>query len=207
LNLLLLFVTSFSSLFNICRSRDSTEPPRWFLVTPARRRRRGGGGGIRGSPNRLSIPGIKGPSSKFLISFYHPHQYCQILISIMKRSKPNYVAPGLLNKYSKKPMSFKSFSSRSNLTKRQELLFKDSLTQVNEEPSRTPPATTDNVDIQPHVPPMSEQNRHDEIMEEINAEIIEEIDPEFNVQALEDIDLAINDDSQNEQNLNESKYN
>ncbi|CAN1337936.1 hypothetical protein LINPERPRIM_LOCUS37822 [Linum perenne] len=123
----------------------------------------------------------------------------------MKRSKPNYVAPGLLNKYSKKPMSFKSFSSRSNLTKRQELLFKDSLTQVNEEPSRTPPATTDNVDIEPHVPPMSEQNRHDEIMEEINAEIIEEIDPEFNVQALEDIDLAINDDSQNEQNLNENE--
>ncbi|CAN1147996.1 hypothetical protein LINPERHAP2_LOCUS16192, partial [Linum perenne] len=73
------FFCIFHPTINHTRSRDSTEPPRSFLVTPARRRRRrrGGGGGIRGSPNRLSIPGIKGPSSKFLISFYHPHQYCQ----------------------------------------------------------------------------------------------------------------------------------
>ncbi|CAN1154313.1 hypothetical protein LINPERHAP2_LOCUS19939 [Linum perenne] len=126
----------------------------------------------------------------------------------MKRSRQNYVAPGVLNKYSKKLVSFKSFSSSSKLTKSPELP-----TKRQEYPAKRQELTSDGANVQPHLLHTRGRNRNNEILqeivaemneeinakmnEEINAEMNEEINPEIDAEMIEVVDQQIIEDSLN----------
>ncbi|CAN1198691.1 hypothetical protein LINPERHAP2_LOCUS44575 [Linum perenne] len=124
----------------------------------------------------------------------------------MNRSRQNYVAPGVLNKYSKKPVSFKSFSSSSKLTKSSKLP-----TKRQEYPAKRQELTSDGANVQPHLLHTRGRNHNNEILqeivaemnEEINVEMNEEINPEIDAEMIEVVDLQIREDFLNEETLSE----
>ncbi|CAN1775153.1 hypothetical protein LINPERHAP1_LOCUS13241, partial [Linum perenne] len=133
-------------------------------------------------------------------------KFAHIYIDIMNRSRQNYVAPGVLNKYSKKPVSFKSFSSSSKLTKSSKLP-----TKRQEYPAKRQELTSDGANVQPHLLHTRGRNHNNEILqeivaemnEEINVEMNEEINPEIDAEMIEVVDLQIREDFLNEETLSE----